>query len=228
LEAGCPGRIPTSKGLPTSKRYRYCNLWIDHATRFVFQTFHESKHASKLVASKRQFESFAAKYNIRIKRIRADNGVYSAGLFKQSCEILNQDLTFCAVGGYWQNGVAERHIGVLTQTDRTIVLHATSKWPTVLNEEFWPFAFKHACMFHNASVHAETGQTPYYAFTGERPPWRMSDFHVFGCPVFVFDKRLQDSDWCLCGTFESTCGKRALSLQPCYDARFPPVSRNFR
>jgi len=49
LEAGCPGRIPTTKGLPTTKRYRYCNLWIDHATRFVFPTFHETKHANSIL-----------------------------------------------------------------------------------------------------------------------------------------------------------------------------------
>jgi len=194
LEAGCPGRIPTSKGLPTTKRYRYCNLWIDHSTRFVFPTFNETKHATELVASKTHFEAFAAKFHVKIKRIRADNGVYSAGLFQQSCELLGQDLSFCAVGGHWQNGVAERHIGLLTQTARTLLLHATSKWPQVLTEEFWPFAFKHACNFHNASIHSETHQTPYFAFTGERPPWRMSDFRVFGCPVFVLDKRLQDGD----------------------------------
>jgi len=30
--------------------------------------------------------------------------------------------------------------------------------------------------------------------TGDPAPWRLSDFHVFGCPVFVLDKRLQDGD----------------------------------
>ncbi len=68
LEAGSPGKIPTTKGLPTTRRYRYCNLWIDHFSRFVFPTFHETKAASDLVASKREFQNFAARYNIKIKK----------------------------------------------------------------------------------------------------------------------------------------------------------------
>jgi hypothetical protein len=31
-------------------------------------------------------------------------------------------------------------------------------------------------------------------FTGNRAPWRMEDFRVFGSPVFVLDKKLQDGD----------------------------------
>jgi len=194
LEAGSPGKIPTTKGLPTTRRYRYCNLWIDHFSRFVFPTFHETKAASELVASKREFQNFAARYNIKIKKIRADNGVYAAGQFQVSCEEDGQDLTFCAVGGHWQNGVAERHIGVVTQTARTLLLHAISLWPNVLSEEFWPFAVRHACTFHNSSIDPGTQKSPHHLFTGEPAPWRLQDFRVFGCPVFVLDKRLQDGD----------------------------------
>jgi hypothetical protein len=43
-------------------------------------------------------------------------------------------------------------------------------------------------------MHPELHQTPHALFTGEVSPWRMGDFCVFGCPVFVLDKRLQDGD----------------------------------
>jgi hypothetical protein len=130
----------------------------------------------------------------KLKKIRADNGVYAAGQFQVSCEEDGQDLTFCAVGGHWQNGVAERHIGVVTQTARTLLLHAISLWPNVLSEEFWPFAVRHACTFHNSSIDPGTQKSPHHLFTGEPAPWRLQDFRVFGCPVFVLDKRLQDGD----------------------------------
>jgi len=51
-----------------------------------------------------------------------------------------------------------------------------------------------ACTFHNASVHPATRKSPHHLFTSEPAPWRMQDFRVFGCPVFVLDKRLQDGD----------------------------------
>lgn len=113
LEAGHPGKIPTTKGLPTLKRSKNCNLWVNHHTRYIYPTFHETKHASKLNQSKKEFQSFAAKYSVTIRCIRADNGVYSAAPFQLACEQDNQNLSFCAVGGHWQNGVTEHHIGIV-------------------------------------------------------------------------------------------------------------------
>jgi len=62
LEAGHPCKLPTMKGLPTSKRYKYKNLWEDHYSRYIYPTFHESKQASELIASKQEFQAFATCY----------------------------------------------------------------------------------------------------------------------------------------------------------------------
>jgi hypothetical protein len=147
-----------------------------------------------MVKSKLEFQTFAARFNVKIKSIRADNWAYASALFKTACDNDQQDLTFCAVGGHWQNGIAERHIGVITQTARTLLLHAIANWPGVVNEEFWPFAIRHACTFHNASIRSDTGKSPHHLFTGNPAPWKMEDFRVFGSPVFVLDKKLQDGD----------------------------------
>lgn len=53
LEAAYPGGLPMTKGLPTTKRYKYCNIWVDHYSKYIFLTFHESKDASKLINPKR-------------------------------------------------------------------------------------------------------------------------------------------------------------------------------
>jgi hypothetical protein len=234
LEAGYPGRIPTAKGMPTHKRYKYCNLWIDNYSRFIYPAFHETKHAADLVASKREFLAYAKRFNVTVQSIRADNGVYSAGQFQVSCLEDNQELTFCAVGSHWQNGVAERAIGSMMQMARTILIHAITQWPGVLSEEFWAFALRHACNFHNASIDPDIQQSPYHLFTGAPAPWRLQDFRVFGCPVFVLDKKLQDGDslpeWksrCWTGVYVGQSLQHAGSIPLIYNPRTTHVTPQY-
>jgi hypothetical protein len=105
LEVGSPGKLPAARGLPTNKCYKYCNIWVDHHSRYIFPTFHETKDASKLVLSTKEFQPFAMCYNMKIQSIRVDTCAYTSTYFKTSCEEESQKLTFCAVGGHWQNGI---------------------------------------------------------------------------------------------------------------------------
>jgi hypothetical protein len=127
MEAGCPGKMMTTHGLPWTRRFKYVSFWVDHYSQFVYVTMHESKKTEELLRSKLEFEEYAARFGVRIKNIRAGNGVYTAKLFQNSCKQLQQNLTFCAVGAHWQNGIAERFIGSIVQRSRTLLLHAMSK-----------------------------------------------------------------------------------------------------
>jgi hypothetical protein len=135
-----------------------------------------------MVKSKTDFQHFASRYNVCIHSICT------------SCDQHQQEITYCAVGGHWLNDLAEWFIGVITQTARTLILHANFCWPGVVTEEFWPFAFRRACTFHNVSIHSDLNKTPRHLFTGIPAQWKLDDFRVFGCPVFILDKHLQDSD----------------------------------
>ncbi len=105
MEAGCPGRMMTTHGLPSSRRYKYVSFWIDHFSRFVYVTMHETKRAEELLKSKIKFEEYSARFGVHIKNIRADNGVYTAKIIQDSCKQKQQNLSFCAVGAHWQNGI---------------------------------------------------------------------------------------------------------------------------
>jgi hypothetical protein len=105
--------------------------------------------------------------------IRTDNSAYGSQLFKASCETDQQEISFCALGGHWQTGVAECYIGILTQTARMFLLHAMANWSGIVTEEFWPLAIWHACTFHNASICSDLGLYPHTLFTGTASPWKL-------------------------------------------------------
>ncbi len=193
FEAGVPGRGMTTGGSPTNKTYRYCSFWVDHYSQFVYVTMHESKRTEELVKSKLEFEDFASRYGVRIKSIRADNGVYTTRLFQESCQRQQQTLTFCAVGAHWQNGIAERFIGSITRRARTILLHAMARWPSIMTEDMWTFAVRHAVNFHNSSIRRDRNKSPYHMFTGQESPWNLSDFRVFGSPAYVLQKKTTEA-----------------------------------
>jgi hypothetical protein len=194
MEACCPGRMMTTHGLPSSRRYKYISFWIDHFSQFVYVTMHETKKAEKLLKSKLEFEDYAARFGVNIKSIRADNGIYTAKVIQDSCKQKQQHLSFCAARAHWQNGIAEHFIGSIVQCSCTILLHAMAKWPSIITEDMWPFTIQHMVCFHNATVRHGKTETPYQLFTGQDSPWSLPDFRVFGCPVYVLHKRLQDGD----------------------------------
>jgi hypothetical protein len=53
---------------------------------------------------------FTGKFGVSIASIRVDNGDYVSAGFKMDCDSKQQQLTFCAMGGHWKNGVAEQSV----------------------------------------------------------------------------------------------------------------------
>jgi hypothetical protein len=61
------------------------------------------------------------------------------------------------------------------------------------NIRLWPFAVQHAVWLFNRIPNRVTGLTPLEVFTKTKSDHRdLQRAHVWGCPVFVLDPRLQD------------------------------------
>ena len=112
--------------------------------------------------------------------------------FFGDCLKKSQTQSFCATGAHWQNGIVERTIGIVTTLARSMLSHAMRQWPEVVTEQFWSFAVRHAVNILNMMPRSKLYVSNHQKFTGERPPIKPTDFHVFGCPAYVLDEKLQN------------------------------------
>jgi hypothetical protein len=192
MVAGNPGLIPFTSGRPSKRRYDTVTMRVDHFLRFLYAHGQEDATTKSTLESKVGFESFAQCYQGTIKHIHGNNGVFATKLFKDHVEASSQHQSFCGVGAHWQNRDIDRFIGVVTTHARTMLLHAIDQWPDVITAEFWSFVFLHAVRLHNCTPRPGQSESPFTLFTNEDSPLSPHDFKVFGSPVYVVDKALQD------------------------------------
>jgi hypothetical protein len=107
---------------------------------------------------------------------------------------LNQTLTFSGVGAKFQNGVAENAIGFITSMARANMIHATIHHPRHKFINSWPLAMSYAIWCYNkVPSKGGTGWSPEELWTKFKAPRSaLPRAHVFGCPVYVLDPKLQD------------------------------------
>jgi hypothetical protein len=193
LESSTPGLVATYQGSPSTATYRAGTLLVDHASRYLHFTPHYSTGANEAVQAKLQFELHAKTYHRTIRAYHTDNGVFHSKLFRQSCLSQGQHLQFCGVNAHHQNGIAECYIRTITERARTMLIHSMISWPDIIHENLWPYAIRLAVALHNATP-GPSGLSPEELFTGIKHPSRLSDFHPFGCPIFVLDPSLQQGN----------------------------------
>ena len=193
LVSPCDGLLLTTRGAPTKQRYRYVTFFVDHATRYIFPWFHSTNNVHDTIKAKEQYEAFSHTHNRTLCHIHGDNGTFSAAEFRSDALKKGQTQSFCATGAHWQNGIVERTIGIVTTLARSMLSHAMRQWPEMINEEFWPFAVRQAVNILNMLPRTKHQVSNHQKFTGERPPIKPTDFHVFGCPSYVLDEKLQNN-----------------------------------
>jgi hypothetical protein len=194
-ESGILGRLPNTRGKEAdNEKYSGGTIFVDHASGLIWLQNQVSLRTGETLRAKIKFERFAAGFEIRIKKYHGDNGVFAANEFREHVQQQGQQLEFSGVGAHHQNGVAERAIQTVTNWARTMLLHSCLHWPVATNLLLWPFALEHAVLLWNNLPKKDHGLSLIELFTGQK----VSDYellrrmHVWGCPVYVLDPKIQD------------------------------------
>ena len=191
LESTTPGLVAQLKGIPTIKRYKAATVFVDHATRYTYVHLQTSTNADETVQAKLTFETLAANFGIKVYHYHADNGRFAENQFREALTKANQTISFCGVNAHFQNGVAERKIRDLQEHARTMLIHATKRWPSAITANLWPYALRIANEVLNESPNLITGKIPLNDFSRSQITTNVKHWHTFGCPVYILDNDLQ-------------------------------------
>jgi hypothetical protein len=165
---------------------------VDHHSDHVDVFLMHNLSLEETLLAKHAYERFLSSIGVTAKAYPPDNGQFVDKGFKDDCTMSNQSITFCGVGGHHQNGIAECQIKELTLGAQTLLLHAKRMLPEYFSTILWPFALKCTEDRLNNLVHQADGRMPYQTISSlEGSKIKLSDFHTFGSPCYVFHARLQ-------------------------------------
>ena len=141
--------------------------------------------------AKHAYERLAKGYVVMIRSYHADNLRFNDNRFMGDCIHAGQRMSFSGVGAHHQNGIVERKNKELTNGARTVLLHAQRKWLKVIKSILWPYALLSVVERHNKLSVDKNGKTPMKKFSLTHGEIQPTDFHTWGCPVFVLDTENQ-------------------------------------
>ena len=193
LVSPVPGFVAQMTGKLTTKRYRYATIFVDQSSKVGYTHLQKTADAEETVEAKIAFESFMQSMGVSVRAYHADNGIFRANKWVESCTKSNQRLTFAGVNAHHQNGVAERRIRELQELVRRMMIHANRKWPHSLSTTLWPYALRMANNIYNHSPFKQhiDHLTPIQVATGTKVEINQKHFKPFGCPVYVLNWLLQ-------------------------------------
>ena len=193
LESPIPGFVPIARGQPTTSRYHGASVFADHASGFTYVHLHQAMTTQETIDAKHAFERIAEQHAVCIRHYHCNNGRFADCAFMDDVHKAGQTITFCGVDAHHQNGVAERHICDITESARTMLLHAAHRWPKTITSNLWPQALKHATNVRNALPRKGKTQSPIPLFSNTTIEPNIKHFHPFGCPAYVLQAPLQTS-----------------------------------
>ena len=148
--------------------------------------------ANETIESKIAFERMAQGCGVTVKDYHTDNGVYTSKEFMRELAEAGQGLSLSGVDAQFQNGAAENAIKIVVRMARTMMLHATLRWPEVADKDLWPLAMTHAAHLYNHLPNRHSGVSPMELWTRTMSDHSvLTNSHPWGCPVYVLDPKLR-------------------------------------
>ena len=172
-------------------------LYADAASRLIQVEPQVSLGAGETVNGKAKFEDWIwSLAGVLAKHYHSDNGIFASQYFREDVLKKKQTQSFSGVGAQHQNAHAERDIQTISYWARSMMVHASIHWPADKADDIrlWAFAVKHAAWLYNRLPQKALGyRSPLEVFTKTKSDHReLLRAHVWGCPVFVLDPKLQD------------------------------------
>ena len=170
-------------------------IFVDISSGYIEVFPQVSLRASETIYNKRKFERTLNNFGHTVNSYLGDNGVYKSNEFQDELKQRGQTMEFCGVGAHHQNGVAERAIRTVSESARTMMLHASIHWPGTVTLDLWPMAVEYAAYLYNIMPNINTQTAPIELLTGSRMNGSdIRNARVWGCPAYVLDPKIQDGN----------------------------------
>ena len=193
-----PGRLLTGYGREAPHNsFHGGTIYQDAASNLVRVQNQVTLGAAETVVGKANFEEWIWNLaGVLASEYHSDNGIFSSEQFRNDCINKRQKQSFSGVGAKHQNARAERTIQTISYWARHMMVHAAIHWPSdgANNIRLWAFAVNHAAWLYNRLPNRNLGwKSPLELFTESIDDHRdLRRVHVWGCPSFVLEAKLQD------------------------------------
>ena len=192
MESSTAGLIAQLKGKPTTARFRYATVFVDHFSRLSYVHLQPTLTSVDTLKAKHAFERYCINNGAgKVAHYHADNGRFADNMRVHDANKQGQTTSYCGVNAHFQNGIAEKRIRDLQEAARTMLAYAKHRWPDAITANLWPYAYRTANDVHNSTPLIDKQRSPLSLFTQTDVRCNLKHFQPFGCPVYILDNALQ-------------------------------------
>jgi hypothetical protein len=125
------------------------SVCVDVASGYGHIEHQVTLNTTDSIIVKSAFERMAKDVGVNITKCHTDNGIYTSKAYVEDLVQKNQFIHHSGVGAKWQNGAAERAIGMVVSKARTLMVHTALHWPKEEDATLWPLSLTHAAHLFN-------------------------------------------------------------------------------